>query len=93
MSEYEGDDRRAPEKWKINKEVGVVDVITIVSALLAVVYSYTTLDKRVAIVETAIPVLVDVNARQDAETHRIAERRERQMEIITNKLDRLIERK
>ena len=89
----DSENRRDGERWKFNKEIGVVDLITIVSALLAVVYSYTTLDKRVAIVEGAIPALIAADSKGDEDTRRVQDRMEKQMELINQKLDRILERR
>lgn len=44
-------DRRRSDKWHFNRDVSVVDILTILSAVVGVFYAYTTLDKRLEIVE------------------------------------------
>ena len=90
---FSGEERRAPDRWKLNKEIGVVDLITIVSALVAVVYSYTTLDKRVTIVEGSIQLLAVSDGKQLEDARRLQDRVEKQIEIVNAKLDRLLERR
>ena len=53
--------------WQFEKRVSVGDIIAFVAAFLAVIYAYTTLDRRVAVLE-AIAVQQEANdRRQDAE--------------------------
>jgi len=47
-NDWEGEDRRARERWKVKKEISLPDIISFLSAALAVVFAYTTLDKRTA---------------------------------------------
>lgn len=41
-------------KWHVNREVSVGDLVAIVGAIVAVLVSYFSLDKRVAVVEQAL---------------------------------------
>lgn len=86
--EYEGANRR---RWHIKKEISLGDLVAIVSAALAVVYAYTTLDKRVTLLESAAVVQKVTDTKQDEEALRYQARLERAIEEINKKLDRLIE--
>lgn len=90
---YDGDDRRAPERWKVKKEVSLADILSFVSAALAVVYAYTTLDKRVFSLEQSASVQANTDRRQDDDANRSQGRIEARFDSIEKKLDRLIERR
>ena len=90
MATYDGDERR---KWHIKKEVSLGDLIAFASAALAVVYAYTTLDKRIAILETASTVQRETDTRQDTESVRYQQRIDVTLQEMNRKLDRLIERR
>ena len=90
---YDGEERREPDRWKINREVSIVDLITIVAALSGIMYAFTTLDKRVTINEGSIHALVSTNKAQDELFNRVQDRSDAQFREINAKLDRLIERK
>ena len=92
-SEGESDRRDpGPERWRVKKEISLVDIITIVTALLSVVYAYTTLDKRITTVEQAALVQAATDKRQDDESIRTQTRIDTQLTEMNRKLDRLMER-
>ncbi len=91
--QYDGEDRRAPEKWKIKKEVSLADILSFAAAALAVVYAYTTLDKRTSILEAEHAAQVAIDKRQDEELSRVQNRIEMRLDTLDKKLDRLIERR
>ena len=91
--QYEGEDRRQPERWKLKKEVSLADILSFAAAALAVVYAYTTLDKRLTIVEVAAVNNQSANARQDEEALRVQARIDVQLDKLNNKVDRLLERR
>lgn len=93
MEQYEGEDRRQPERWKIKKEVSLADILSFAAAALAVVYAYTTLDKRLTIVEVATVNNQAANARQDEESLRMQARIDVQLDKLNSKVDRLLERR
>jgi len=73
------------EPWRFKKEVSLADIITIVSAGAAVVYAYTTLDKRLAIIEAERTTeKVTITAFQN--------RIDARLDKMDEKLDRIIER-
>ena len=54
-----------PQKWKINKEISFGDIIAFVSAFIAVIYAYTTLDKRISVLEIMQVAASTKNSDQD----------------------------
>lgn len=75
--------------WQFHKEVSLGDVIAFTSALIAVLYSYTTLEKRIALMEAAGIRQNLIDARQDADLNAINADIKRELEKINNKLDRM----
>lgn len=53
MNDWDGEDRRERTGWRINKEVGAGDLVVIAVAVAAVLTSYFSLDKRLAVIETS----------------------------------------
>lgn len=76
-------------EWQFHKEVSLGDVIAFTSALIAVLYSYTTLEKRIALMEAAGIRQNLIDARQDADLNAINADIKRELEKINNKLDRM----
>ena len=89
-AKYEGEERR---RWHIKKEISLGDLIAFASAALAVVYAYTTLDKRVAILESTTIVQKATDTRQDEDSNRYQQRIDDSLREINRKLDRLVERR
>lgn len=73
------------EPWRFKKEVSLADIITIVSAGAAVVYAYTTLDKRLAIIEAE-------RTTEKVTTTAFQNRIDARLDKMDEKLDRIIER-
>lgn len=90
---YEGDERRAPQRWRIKKEISLGDILAFVSAACAVLYAYFTLDLRITRLEDTKSVQSMTDIRQDSEALRYQARIDTQLEGINRKLDRLIERR
>jgi hypothetical protein len=86
--EYEKDRRR----WHVKKEISLGDAVAIVSAALAIVYSYSTLDKRVSLLEEFRLEQTKTDGRQDGDALRYQARIDATLAEINKKLDRLIER-
>ena len=83
--------------WGIDRRISVTDIIAIVGALSAGLYAYTTLDKRLALVEQAQISLATENMKQDVDRNNIRElvresRRETRedMAVVNAKLDRVL---
>lgn len=80
------------QTWRFNKEISIADVISIASAALAMFYMYTTLDKRLELLEKYAAVQTSIDRRQDDEALRYQARIDQQLQQINAKLDRLVER-
>ena len=90
---YGGEDRRQEAKrWKIIKEVSLGDVLAVVMAGISVVYAYSTLDKRLTVVEDRVDVQAARDDRQDSESRRYQEQITVSLQNMNDKLDRIIER-
>jgi hypothetical protein len=90
MEDWDGTDRRGGQRWKLKKEVSIGDLIAFCSAALAVVYAYTTLDKRVTVLEAAAITVKDSVRDRDADQVRYQARIEESLRTLSNKLDRII---
>lgn len=90
--DWDGSNRRAAERWKVKKEISLADIISFLSAVGAVIYAYTTLDKRVFSLEQAKAVQTNTDKRQDDDANRYQGRIDEQLRDINRKLDRLVER-
>jgi hypothetical protein len=86
---YDGKNRREPEGWQFKKELSIGDVVAFTSALLAVVYSYTTLEKRISLMEAVQSRQLSIDSRQDADLTTVGNEIKRELEKMNNKLDRL----
>lgn len=81
-----------PARWKIDKTVSIGDLVAIGTALLAVVYAYSTLDKRMTVIEEKIVAQASRDSRQEDDALRYQSRFDSALVVINAKLDRLIER-
>lgn len=79
-------------RWKIDKTVSVGDLVAIGTALLAIVYAYSTLDKRMTVIEEKIVAQAARDSRQEDDALRYQSRFDAALTVINTKLDRLIER-
>lgn len=82
-------ERRSRERWRFNKDVSLADVISFVSAALAVVYAYTTLDKRVAVLEDFRIEQRDIQRQKDEENIRYQARIDAQLQALNEKMDKV----
>ncbi len=89
---YDGEDRRSRERWKLKREVSLPDIVTLLFALGSLMVGYNSLDKRLAGVEIAAVTQATIDRRQDDEGIRNLARIDAQFASIGAKLDRLIER-
>ena len=53
--------------WEFEKKISIGDLIAFAMALVAVIYAYATLDKRLAVLEAIATQQVINDSRQDAE--------------------------
>jgi uncharacterized coiled-coil protein SlyX len=79
-------------KWKIRRDISVADLFSFASAALAVIYAYTTLDKRMAVVENAVAEQKIVDKRHEEELIRVQARIDVRLDKMDEKLDHLIQR-
>lgn len=95
MSQWkEGDhDRRGPQRWRLDKEISLGDILTICFAALALFGAYSTLDKRVQSLEERATFQRAVDVRQDEDSIRYQQRIDESLREINRKLDRLVEAK
>ena len=94
------DNRRCGERrsWVISKEISIPHIVTLVSALCAVVVSWASLDKRLAVIESSLIIVTQKQQIQDADRSTIrSELRDSRNELrqdlaeVARKLDRLVE--
>lgn len=78
--------------WSFKKEISLADIAAFVSAMLAVIYAYTTLDKRLALLEEARRQDTANQAALDQRMQIMATRIEAELIRLNDKLDRVIER-
>lgn len=90
MDNWDGTDRRGGQRWRLKREVSVGDLVAFTSAALAVVYAYTTLDKRVTILEASAVAIKDAARDRDQEQVRYQARIEEAIRALSNKLDRVL---
>jgi hypothetical protein len=83
--EWDGQDRRAPDRWRLTKDVSVADVLSLALAAAAVLFAYTQLSERVSLLESAV---IEMRAIRSDEKAALSQRLDR----LDDKLDRLIER-
>lgn len=84
-------DRRAPQRWRLKKEISLGDILAFASAACAVLYAYFTLDLRITRLEDTKIVQQALDVRQDADFLRYQQRIDDALRDINRKLDRLIE--
>lgn len=82
----------ADNKWKIKRDISVADILSFLSAALAVVYAYTTLDKRVTLVEAALVETKTESKRQETAFFQLQANIERKLDKVDEKIDRLMQR-
>jgi hypothetical protein len=75
--------------WQFRKEISLGDIVAFSSALIAVLYSYTTLERRIALMEAVQVRQVVIDTRQDADVAQINQSVQRELEKINIKLDRM----
>ena len=79
-------DNKEDQRWRLNKEVGVGDLVAISVAVAAVLVSYFSLDKRLAVIE--------ISSTQNSAniSYTVAEIKS-EIRRMADKLDRYTERK
>lgn len=79
--------------WRFKKEVAIGDLVAFVTACIAIIVAYSTLDRRLAVLETVAATQQEKDSRQDADSIRYQQRIDETLREMNRKLDRLIERK
>lgn len=75
--------------WQFRKEVSLGDLVAFSSALIAVLYSYTTLERRISLLEATEVRQVSIDTRQEADLSKSASDIKYELEKINGKLDKL----
>lgn len=65
--DYDGQNRRAAQKWVVRKEITVGDITTAIFAMTAIATAYFTLDKRIALIERGQEQQMVIDRIQDTE--------------------------
>lgn len=79
-------------RWKLRKDISIADLLSFVTASIAVIYAYTTLDKRIAMVEAAVIEAKREARRQDDSLLRLQTSIEQKLDRVDQKIDRLMQR-
>lgn len=87
MADYEGRDRR---RWHVKKEVSIGDAVAMLSAAVAVIYAYSTLDKRLTVLEQAATFQQITDNKQDETLTTFRNRMDAALTRIDSKLDTII---
>lgn len=80
------------KRWKLKRDISIADILSFATAALAVIYAYTTLDKRVTLVESALLEIRQLNKRQEDEALRMQTRIDVRLDKMDEKLERLLAR-
>lgn len=78
-------------RWKIKREISIADILSFMSAALAVLYAYNTLDRRLTVMETAFIEYKAATRKQDEEMARIQARLDVRLDRMDEKLERLLQ--
>ncbi len=74
------------QKWRINREVSAGDLVAISVAVTAVLTSYFSLDKRVAVMET-------LTTQQQSVVTQTVQEIKSELRRLTDKIERMTERR
>lgn len=89
----EKEEQHPPVRWHVKKEVSLADLLSFASAALAVVYAYTTLDKRVTMLESSLIEARIAAKKQDEELVRLQARIDVRLDRMDEKLERLLQQR
>lgn len=79
------------DQWRLKREISIPDLITFSAAVIAIVVAYSTLDKRIVILEEQTRVASLTVMRQDEEYQRLVTRINDQFTRMQDKLDFIIQ--
>lgn len=80
------------KRWRLKRDISIADLISFATAALAVIYAYTTLDKRVTLVESALMEIRQASKRQEDDSLRMQARIDVRLDKLDEKLERLLAR-
>jgi len=80
------------KEWHLEKTVSVSHIITTVAALVAIATAWGNLNTRLSLVEQSIANVAQADLRKDIETREFKVEIRGSVQVINDKLDRLIER-
>lgn len=78
------------QRWTIKREVSLGDLIAFVAAFCSVIYAYSTLDKRVTIIEREYVLSLKNAQRQDEDMAQLKRDIKDDLQRINDKLDKLV---
>lgn len=78
--------------WTFKREISIADMFGFIALMAALGGAYGTLDKRLALLESASIRQVDTDTRQDIATQRLTVEIKEQLQRMNDKLDRLSQR-
>lgn len=78
--------------WQVKKEVSVGDLVAFVSAGIAVAYSWSTLNTRIAVLEQVNITQARIDVRQDEDMNRLKADVKDELRAVNDKLDKLLYR-
>ena len=90
VSHEQREDDESP-RWKVKREISIADILSFMSAALAVLYAYNTLDRRLTVMETAFIEYKAATRKQDEEMARIQARIDVRLDRMDEKLERLLQ--
>lgn len=77
-------------RWRIKREISIADILSFVSAGVAVIYAYSTLDKRMSLLEERQAEYQRVVKKQEEEALRLQTRIDMRLDKLDEKMDRLL---
>lgn len=77
-------------KWRIKREVSIGDLLAISSALFTILYAYSTLDKRLTVIEAIQVSQKERDSNQDESARNTRERIERALVRISDDITWII---
>ena len=86
------DRRRSMDKWRITKEISLADMISLVSAVIAIVYVYGKLDGRITFLEAMEAGQRATDERQDLALKELQLDIRQELKSINEKLFKMIEK-
>ena len=86
-----GDPFDPTDRWHLSKSVNLTHITTTLALIVALFSWGSKMDVRLSVVERAIIMQQEIDARQDLTSREVYARIERRLEQIDSKLDRVIE--